>query len=143
MTTSIHALSPRIVAAHGLTGTGKSTVFPLAVAQWTYKISKINPGLILCAQPRRILAHELCNRVRENRKMLDTDKTVRYRIATEASRDGATKVLYCTEAVLALITQSHIQGAASTQKPENVTTVTINEVHKGQRRATLLQRSLW
>ena len=28
---TIQALSPRIVAVHGSTGTGKSTVFPLAI----------------------------------------------------------------------------------------------------------------
>ena len=28
---AIQALSPRIIAAHGPTGTGKSTVFPLAI----------------------------------------------------------------------------------------------------------------
>ena len=31
---SIKALSPRIVAVHGRTGTGKSTVFPLAITHW-------------------------------------------------------------------------------------------------------------
>ena len=30
---TVKALSPRIVAVHGPTGTGKSTVFPLAIAQ--------------------------------------------------------------------------------------------------------------
>ena len=32
---TIKALSPRIVAVHGPTGTGKSTVFPLAIPHWT------------------------------------------------------------------------------------------------------------
>ena len=36
VTNSIRALSPRIVAAHGPTRTGKSTAFPLAVAHWTH-----------------------------------------------------------------------------------------------------------
>ena len=31
---TIQALSPRIVAVHGPTGTGKSTVFPLAITHW-------------------------------------------------------------------------------------------------------------
>ena len=31
---TVKALSPRIVAVHGPTGTGKSTVFPLAITQW-------------------------------------------------------------------------------------------------------------
>ena len=51
------------------TGTGKSTVFPLAVAYWTYVFAELKPGLTNCAQPRRILARELRTRVRENRKM--------------------------------------------------------------------------
>ena len=32
---TIKALSPRIVAVHGPTGTGKSIVFPLAITHWT------------------------------------------------------------------------------------------------------------
>ena len=32
---TIQALSPRIVAVHGPTGIGKSTVFPLAITHWT------------------------------------------------------------------------------------------------------------
>ena len=31
---TIQALSPGIVAVHGPTGTGKSTVFPLAIKHW-------------------------------------------------------------------------------------------------------------
>ena len=31
---TVKALSPRIVAVHGPTGTGKSTVFPLAITHW-------------------------------------------------------------------------------------------------------------
>ena len=54
ITNSIRALSPQIVAVHGPTGTGKPTVFPLAVAHWTYKNAVIKPGLTVCAQPRRI-----------------------------------------------------------------------------------------
>ena len=32
---TIQALPPRIIAVHGPTGTGKSTVFPLAITHWT------------------------------------------------------------------------------------------------------------
>ena len=66
---TVKALSPRIVAAHGPTGTGKSTVFPLAIAHWADQTEGLKPGLTLCAQPRRILAQQLCERVRLNRKM--------------------------------------------------------------------------
>ena len=58
---SIHAQSPRIVAVHGPTGTGKSTVHPLAVVHWTESTQEgFKSGLTICAQPRRILARQLC-----------------------------------------------------------------------------------
>ena len=66
---TVKALSPRIVAVHGPTGTGKSTVFPLAITQWTEQTKGLRSGLTLCAQPRRILCQQLCERVRTNRKM--------------------------------------------------------------------------
>ena len=78
VTNTIRALSLRIVAVHGPTGIGKSIVFPLAVAHWTFCAAGIKSGLIVCAQPRRILPRELCNRVRENRKM----KTLTSQLAT-------------------------------------------------------------
>ena len=55
---SIKALSPRIVAVHGPTKTGKSTVFPLAVTHWTDHATGLQSGLTICAQPRRILAQQ-------------------------------------------------------------------------------------
>ena len=78
---TVKALSPRIVAVHGSTGTGKSTVYPLAIAHWAEQTEGLKPGLTLCAQPRRILAQQLCERVRLNRKMHRHDKTVGYKIA--------------------------------------------------------------
>ena len=56
---TVKALSPRIVAVHGPTGTGKSTVFPLAIAHWAENTQGLKTGLTLCAQPRRILAQQL------------------------------------------------------------------------------------
>ena len=41
---TIKALSPRIVAVHGPTGTGKSTVFPLAIAHWTDNAKGLQSG---------------------------------------------------------------------------------------------------
>ena len=41
--------------------------------------------------------------------MAINDKTVEYRIAREVSKDESTKVLHCTEAVVALIMQSRLQ----------------------------------
>ena len=46
-----------------------------------------------------------------------------YRVAREVSKDETTKVLYCTEAAVALIMQSRIQRKRSARKPEDVTTV--------------------
>ena len=40
---TVKALSPRIVAVHGLTGTGKSTVFPLAIAHWADQTEGLKP----------------------------------------------------------------------------------------------------
>ena len=82
--------------------TGKSTVFPLAIAHWTKQVEGLAEGLTLCAQPRRILAQQLCERVKSNRKMRYNDRTVGYMIARESSRDTSTKLLYCTEAIVAL-----------------------------------------
>ena len=62
---TIKALSPRIVAVHGPTGTGKSTVFPLAITHWTDGAKGLQSGLTICAQPRRILAQQLCERGEE------------------------------------------------------------------------------
>ena len=87
VTNSIRALSPRIAAVHGPAGTGKSTVFRLAVAHWTCTAAGVKSGLTVCAQPRRILAQQLCERVKENRKMKSTDKSIGYVIARESLRD--------------------------------------------------------
>ena len=103
---TIHALSPRIVAVHGPTGTGKSTVFPLAITHWAENVQGLKRGLTVCAQPRRILAQQLCERVRSNRKMWYSDKTVGYMIARESSKDSSSKLLYCTEAIVALMMQA-------------------------------------
>ena len=48
---TIQALSPRVVAVHGPTGTGKSTVFPLAITHSTEHVEGLTPGLTdyLCA----------------------------------------------------------------------------------------------
>ena len=100
---TVKALSPRIVAVHGPTGTGKSTVFPLAITHWSEQVEGLRTGLTLCAQPRRILAQQLRERVRSNRKMSPHDKTVGYMIARDSSRNSMTKLLYCTEAIVAMM----------------------------------------
>ena len=104
--------------------------FPLAVAHWTHHIGKLNPGLTICAQPRRILARDLCNRVRLNHRMHENDRAIiGYRVAKDQSLDHTIEVLYCTDAVVVLLLQSHMQGSGSARKPENITTVIIDEIH--------------
>ena len=126
---TIQALSPRIVAVHGPTGTGKSTVFPLAITHWAENAEGLKRGLTVCAQPRRILAQQLCDRVRANRKMWYNDRTVGYMIARESSRDTSTKLLYCTEAIVALMMQARLMSIAPVLPQDEITTVVIDEVH--------------
>ena len=126
---TVKALSPRIVAVHGPTGTGKSTVFPLAITQWADQTKGLRPGLTLCAQPRRILCQQLCERVRLNRKMDKYDKTVGYKIARDSSLNTGTKLLYCTEAIVAMMMQQYLVSPQGTEVRDVITTVVIDEVH--------------
>ena len=126
---TVKVLSPRIVAVHGPTGTGKSTVFPLAIAHWAEQKEGLKSGLTLCAQPRRILAQQLCERVRLNRKMHKHDKTVGYKIARDSSRNTMTKLLYCTEAIVAMMMQQYLVSSNDEDVQDVITTVVIDEVH--------------
>ena len=126
---AIKALSPRIVAVHGPTGTGKLTVFPLAITHWTYTAKELQSGLTICAQPRRILAQQLCERVKTNRKMHYHDRTVGYVIVKESSRDSSTKLLYCTEAIVAMMMRAYPVSSDPPLSQELITTVIIDEVH--------------
>ena len=121
---TIQALSPRIIADHGPTGT-----FPLAITHCTEHAEGLTPGLTVCAQPRRILAQQLCERVRSNRKMHYNDRAVGYTIARESSRDTSTKVLYCTEAIVALMMQVRLVSTAPPLPQDVITTVVLDEVH--------------
>ena len=56
---TIQALSPRIIAVHGPTRTGKSTVFRIAITHWAEHAEGLKQGLTVCAWPRRILAQQL------------------------------------------------------------------------------------
>ena len=62
--------------------------------------------------------------------MSEMDKTVTagYQVAWEKSRDETAKVPCCTDAVVALLMESHVQGAASAHKPESIATVVVDEV---------------
>ena len=138
---TIKALSPRIVAVHGPTGTGKSTVFPLAITHWTECAKGLQSGLTICAQPRRILAQQLCERVRSNRKMHYNDRTVGYMIARESSRDSSTKLLYCTEAIVALMMQTYLVSSTP-PLPQDLITTMIMRYIIGQHIATTFLLSL-
>ena len=113
----------------GPTGTRKSTVFPLAITHWSEQVEGLQQGLTICAQPRRILAQQLCERVRSNRKMHYRDRTVGYMIARESSKDSSTKLLYCTEAIVALKMQTNLASSAPPLPHELITTVKIDKVH--------------
>ena len=126
-----------------VTGTGKSTVFPLAITQWTDQTKELQTGLTICAQPRRILAQKLCERVKENRKMHYRDRTVGYVIAKESSRDSSTKLLYCTEAIVAMMMQAYLVSSDQLTSQELITTVIIDEVHNRLHIVITCLRSHW
>ena len=50
-------------------------------------------------------------------------------IARESSRDTSTKLLYCTEAIVALMMQVYLVSSAPPQPEDMITTVVIDEVH--------------
>ena len=104
-------------------------MFPLAITQWADQTEGLRPGLTLCAQPRRILCQQLCERVRQNRKMDRHDKTVGYKIARDSSRNTATKLLYCTEAIVAMMMQQYLVSSHDTEVQDVITTVIIDEAH--------------
>ena len=68
-------------------------------------------------------------RVRLNRKMHKHDKTVGYKIARDSSRNSTTKLLYCTEAIVAMMMQQYLVSSNDTEVQDVITTVVIDEVH--------------
>ena len=50
-------------------------------------------------------------------------------IARESSRDTSTKLLYCTEAIVALMMQAYLASSAPPLPQDVITTVVIDEVH--------------
>ena len=57
------------------------------------------------------------------------DKTVGYKIARDSSRNTATRLLYCTEAIVAMMMQQYLVAPHGTDVPDVITTVIIDEVH--------------
>ena len=56
------------------------------------------------------------------------DKTVGYKIARDSSRNTATKLLYCTEAIVAMMMQQYLVSSQDTEVQDVITTVIIDEV---------------
>ena len=50
-------------------------------------------------------------------------------IARESSKDASTKLLYCIEAIVALMMQAYLVSAVPSQPENMITTVVIDEVH--------------
>ena len=67
----------------------------------------------------------MCERVRARY----SDRTVGYMIAREISRDTSTKLLYCTEAIAALMMQARLMSTAPLLPQDEITTLVIDEVH--------------
>ena len=82
-------------------------------------------------------ARELCNRVRKNRNMKGSDKSVGYVIAREPLRDEFPRIPYCTEAVVALTMQSHLGSTTSEHEKEDITAVIVDEVRNRSHKAIL------
>ena len=61
--------------------------------------------------------------------MKSTDKSVGYVIARESLRDESSKILYCTEAAVALMMQPRLSSSKFAQREGDITTVIVDEVH--------------
>ena len=57
------------------------------------------------------------------------DKTVGYKIARDSSLNTGTKLLYCTEAIVAMMMQQYLVSPQGTEVRDVITTVVIDEVH--------------
>ena len=57
------------------------------------------------------------------------DRTVGYVIARESSKDSSTRLLYCTEATVAMMMQAYLVTPDPSTPQELITTVIIDEVH--------------
>ena len=87
----------------------------------------IKSGLTVFSQPRGILTQPLCECVRENGMMKNYEKSVGDVIARESLRDESSKVIYCTEAVVALMTQSRLSSPRNAQHKDDITTVKLTK----------------
>ena len=58
------------------------------------------------------------------------DRTIGYMIARESSRDTSTKLIYCTEAIVALMMQARLVSTATPLPQDVITLVIIDEAHR-------------
>ena len=70
-------------------------------------------------------------------KMLYSDKSVGYVIARESSRDVSSKLLYRTEAVVALMMQSWLSSSKTAQHKDNNTAVIVDKSTIALHRVTM------
>ena len=57
------------------------------------------------------------------------DRTVGYVIAKESSRDSSAKLLYCTEAIVAMMMQAYLVSSDPPTPQDLITTVIMDEMH--------------
>ena len=61
--------------------------------------------------------------------MKDTDASVSYVIAKGSLKDESSKIIFGTEAVVALMMQSFLHGTTSVHKQEDITTIIFDKMH--------------
>ena len=71
------------------------------------------------------------------------DRTVGYVIAKESSRDSSTKLLYCTEATVAMMMQAYLVSSDQPTSQELITTVIFDEVHNRSAHSDYVLASHW
>lgn len=116
-------LKNQVLILTGDTGSGKSTQVPQIILEH-YRDSK-QPARIICAQPRRISAVTVAERVAY--EINETvGNTVGYQIRLETRSSGKTVLTYCTNGVL-------IRTLMSSESSSMINTIThliIDEVHE-------------
>ncbi|KAG6550205.1 hypothetical protein Mapa_008165 [Marchantia paleacea] len=124
----INAHNVTVVA--GQTGCGKSTQVPQYVLE-DYIERDIGAACnIICAQPRRLSAIGLADRVAKERGQ-GVGETVGYSVRLESCRSHRTRLLFCTTGIL-------LRRLSSDRDLENVTHVIVDEVHERTLESDLL-----
>ena len=106
--------------------------FMVPQGQEIHSVPTCNHTLVRTSQRTKVRSDYLCatqKNLRSNRKMHYYDRTVGYMIARESSKDSSTKLLYCTEAIVALMMQTYLVSSTPPSPQDLITTVVIDEVH--------------